>query len=103
MGFIAVYITHESLEEAQRISEHLVRSRLAACANIFPIHSLYFWVNELQKDQEWVSLVKTRPELWDRLVDEVELLHPYEVPCIAKIELQANKAYEEYIREATTE
>ncbi|MCB0706838.1 MAG: divalent-cation tolerance protein CutA [Saprospiraceae bacterium] len=103
MGFIAVYITHESQEEANRISEHLVRSRLAACANIFPINSLFFWVGELQRDLEWVSLVKTRPELWEKLVEEVELLHPYEVPCIARIDMQANQSYEAYIREATTE
>ncbi|MBR9923038.1 MAG: divalent-cation tolerance protein CutA [Bacteroidetes bacterium] len=101
MGFIAVYITHESQEEASRISEHLVRSKLAACANIFPIQSLYFWAAEMQRDSEWVSLVKTRPSLWERLKDEVELLHPYDVPCIARIEMQANEAYEDYILEST--
>jgi periplasmic divalent cation tolerance protein len=103
MGFIAVYITHPSQEEATRLSEHLVRLRLAACSNVFPIHSLYLWSGEIQKDHEWVSIIKTRPELWEEMVVEVEINHPYDVPCIAKIEMEANEAYETYIRESTKE
>ena len=101
MAFIAVYITHPGLEEAKRITGHLLERRLIACANLFPMESAYRWQGAVEHAQEVVSLVKTRPEHWEALKDEVERLHPYETPCIMKLEVEANAAYEAWIRAET--
>ncbi|HLF65561.1 MAG TPA: divalent-cation tolerance protein CutA [Saprospiraceae bacterium] len=101
MSFNIVYITFGSEADAQRISTQLIEERLAACANIFPIKSLYWWRDVIQSEDEWVVIVKTTTELWPVLKSRVEELHPYEVPCIMKIEVEANEKYEEWIKGQT--
>lgn len=98
MAFSIIYITFSSEEDAKHISGQLVEERLAACANIFPIASMYWWQEVIQSDNEWVAIVKTTPALWSVLRDRAEALHPYEVPCIMKIDVEANEKYEEWIR-----
>lgn len=98
MAFIMVYITNESEAEAQRISHILLEKKLIACANLFPIQSAYWWQGGIQQESEWVCLVKTMPEYWDNLRDEVLRQHRYTTPCILKIAVEANFAYEDWIR-----
>ncbi|NNE28414.1 MAG: divalent-cation tolerance protein CutA [Saprospiraceae bacterium] len=99
MSFLSIYITHPDEHSAKKISEHLVAEKLAACANIFPIQSNYWWQGEFQKDDEWVSLIKTTKEMWEAVNDAVEELHPYDIPCLIRHEVKANEAYENWIRE----
>lgn len=101
MSFLVFYVPCPDEATALRLSEQMVGQQLAACANIFPIKSLYVWQDELQKDQEWVCLLKTRPELENALEVAVTSLHPYELPCILRYEARANEAYETWIRERT--
>ena len=101
MSFIIIYITHSSEENAQKIADQLLQKKLVACANIFPIKSMYWWNGNIENENEYVSIVKTIPELWEVLQKEVKEIHPYDVPCIMKIEAEANKEYEKWIREST--
>ena len=103
MSFIVAYITHKDREHAVKVVEHLLERRLVACANIFPIESAYWWKGEVRNEREVVSLVKTRAENWEKLRDEVEGMHPYEVPCIMKLTACANEAYEDWINSETCE
>ncbi len=98
MGFIAVYITNESQDAAQSIANQLLASRLIACANIFPIQASYHWQGQIANENEYVALVKTIPEHWEKLKTKVTEIHPYQVPCIMKIEVEANDEYEAWIR-----
>ena len=97
MSFIIIYITHSSKANAQQIADHLIEKKMVACANIFPIKSAYWWKGKVENDDEWVSIVKTIPTMWESLQKEIENIHPYEVPCIMKIEAEANKSYEDWI------
>lgn len=101
MSFIIVYITHSSEENAQKIADQLLQKKLVACANIFPIKSMYWWNGNIENENEYVSIVKTKPELWEILQNEIKNIHPYDVPCIMKIEAEANEEYEKWIREST--
>jgi len=101
MAFIIVYITHPNKEHATSISGVLIKEKLVACSNIFPINSSYWWQGQVVNEDEFVSIVKTRADLYPELVSKVEKLHSYEVPCIMKIEAEANPAYEKWIIEET--
>ena len=70
---------------------------MVACANIFPIKSMYWWNGTIENEQEYVSIIKTTPENWEISQKEISEIHPYEVPCIIKIEVEANKEYEKWI------
>ena len=98
MAFIIIYITHPSEENAQKIANQLIEKKMVACANIFPIKSAYWWNGNIENDDEFVSIVKTTPSMWQTVQQEIESIHPYEVPCIMKIETQANEAYENWIK-----
>lgn len=101
MPFLIFYVTHPDEASARTLSEHLVRKRLAACANISPISSLYWWDGAVQQDHEWVAILKTRPEQEQPLEAEILSRHPYEVPCIMRFEVRANAAYEQWIEDQT--
>lgn len=97
MAFLLFYVTHPDEATARRISEHVVKERLAACANIFPITSAYWWQGAVQQEGEWVSILKTPPGLENRLEAAIRQIHSYEVPCIMRFEVRANEAYEQWI------
>ena len=77
---------------------HLLRKRLIACANIFPIKSLYWWKGKIVNDKENVIIAKTKDKNFKRLVYEVKRLHSYTIPCILKIDAIANKDYEAWAK-----
>lgn len=99
MSFAIIYITHSSEAEAKRVSDHLLQKKMIACANIFPITSAYWWQSTIQHENEWVAVVKTTRENWEKVKSEIEKVHSYEVPCIMKFEVEANAAYEKWIRD----
>lgn len=101
MKFIVIYITHPNMKEAKRICSVLLEKRLIACANYFPIESTYWWKGKIENSKEIVSLVKTRKANWTKVKKVVEAIHPYEIPCIMKFEVEANRSYADWIHQET--
>ncbi len=88
MAASLIYMTCETVEEAQRIGSALVRERLAACTNMIPgMRSTYWWEGEVQESEEAVLLAKTRTEQVDALIARVRELHSYDVPCAVELPL----------------
>lgn len=98
MNFIIIYITHKNVREAKRVAEKLLTERLIACVNYFPIESSYWWKGKIETGKEIVSLVKTRKSNWAKVKKAVEAIHPYETPCIMKLDVSANKSYTNWIQ-----
>lgn len=101
MGFIIVYVTHPDQKTAEKISNTLVKEKLIACSNTFSIKSSYWWQSVMQHEDEIVTILKTKNKNWEKLKSRIAELHPYDVPCIMKIEVEANEGYEKWIREST--
>jgi len=102
MPFLIFYITYPDEATARRISESLVTQRLAACANIFPIQSAYWWEGAVQQEGEWVSILKTSLALESALEKAIQEIHPYKTPCIVRFEARANEAYQRWIEACCT-
>jgi len=80
----------------------LVQEKLAACANYFPIQSIYWWRGSIEESGETAIIIKTRAELVDQIIERVKQLHSYEVPCTVSWPIdKGNPAYLEWIREST--
>ena len=88
-----VYITCRDEKEAEKISMRLLKKRLIACANIFPIKSMYWWNNKIAKHGENVIIAKTSSKNFRKVENEVKKMHSYEIPCILKINAAANSDY----------
>jgi periplasmic divalent cation tolerance protein len=101
MSFLVFYVPCPDEAAAQRMAAHFVEKRLAACANIFPIQSLYEWEGAVQREGEWVAILKTSLALEKILEAEIEKTHPYDLPCILRFEVRANAAYERWVEEST--
>lgn len=94
-----VLTTCGSLEEARSIAQTLVERQLAACVNIAPqIESVYRWHGEVETAPEWLLVIKTTAEAFDRLRETLIELHSYEIPeCIAIAVEDGSAAYLEWI------
>ncbi len=100
MSFSIIYITHAGEKEAKTLSDLLLHKKVIACANLFPITSAYWWQGTIEHEGEWVSIVKTTNKKW-KVVEQLVLEHhPYEVPCILRMEVSANDSYEKWISDS---
>lgn len=98
--FSIVYITAGDIEEARKIGRKLVEERLAACANIFPIASIYRWKGKIEEANEFGIIVKTKTEKVKELEKRVKELHSYEVPCVVSFRIEeGSKDYLDWIGE----
>lgn len=80
---LMVWTTFPDLPRAEEAAETLVRESLAACVQIVPeVRSFYVWQGALQRDREWLVIIKSRQGRYDELQRRLVALHPYEVPEI---------------------
>lgn len=93
MDIIAIYVTHANQQNADKISDHLFRKKLIACVNSFPINNTYVWKWKLERNEEIVTIYKTKSQNRDSVKEAIKEVHPYDVPCIMKIETRVNHAY----------
>lgn len=94
---LVVLMTAGSREEAGRIARALVAEMLAACVNIVPgVTSIYQWEGEIQQDQEWLLVAKSRRDVLNQLVRRVQALHSYDLPEIIALPLVGGS--EAYLR-----
>lgn len=102
MSFALVYVTHADEKAAGQLTRQLLERRLIACANSFPISAAYWWQGAVADDSETVTLYKTSLARWEELRTLIGELHPYDTPCIMKMEVEANAAYEQWIEDCVT-
>lgn len=103
MAASLIYITCESMKEAESIGTVLVERRLAACVNIVPgMQSMYWWEGKVEKGSETILMAKTRDSLVDELTEAVKAVHSYDVPCIVALPLTGgNPEFLQWIQDET--
>jgi periplasmic divalent cation tolerance protein len=82
---VTAYITAPR-EAARELARLLVDERLAACVNLVACDSVYRWEGEVHEDEEVVLFAKTTDEGYEPLESRVVELHPYDVPCVERID-----------------
>jgi periplasmic divalent cation tolerance protein len=102
-GFLIIFCTTASEQEAATISKTVVEEGLAACVNIIPqIRSIYRWKEKICDEREMLIIIKTREDLFDKIRSRIRELHTYEVPEITAIQLdKGNAAYLQWIEAVT--
>lgn len=90
---VLLYMTVSSDDEGRRIGRALVEEKLVACVNVMaPMASLFSWEGEVQEDGEVPVVAKTRRDLVGRVVERVQALHSYDVPCVVALPITAGNA-----------
>lgn len=101
--YIVVFITVDSQQTAQKMTDVLLTERKAACVNIIPnVESHYWWQGKKESAQELLLIVKTQAELLDELVALIKKNHPYSVPEIIALPIiDGNEAYLKWVEGET--
>lgn len=80
-------------ETADKLAEQLVERRLAACVNIIgPIHSVYRWKGKVEREQEYLLLIKSNVQRAEQLSSVLKELHPYELPELLEITISGGSS-----------
>lgn len=90
---LVVLVTTPTPERAAEIARALVDERLAACGNVVPgLRSIYRWEGKVQEDAEALLVLKTTRARFDALRARVLALHPYELPEVIALPIEAGSA-----------
>lgn len=88
-----VLVTCPDITEGQKIAEHIVTKKLAACVNILgehsPLQSFYRWEGKVQQASEILLLIKTSTDCLPALETEIRLLHSYQIFEFIALPIQA--------------
>jgi periplasmic divalent cation tolerance protein len=83
-------------QQAADFAAALVERRLAACVNIVgPIWSIYRWKGNIEREKEFLLIIKTTSEQASRLEVAFTELHPYALP--ERVELSVEGGSEAYL------
>ena len=92
-----IQVSHSDRAGLEAIIEELLAQRLIACGQVLgPISSCFRWEGQVQREQEWLALLKTAAALAGRVQARVAELHPYEVPEILVTEVDGG--HQPYLR-----
>jgi periplasmic divalent cation tolerance protein len=90
---LVVLVTCPTAERAAELARAVVEERLAACGNVVPgLRSIYRWEGKVQDDAEALLVLKTTRERFEALRERVLALHPYEVPEVIALPIEAGSA-----------
>ncbi|MEB3342710.1 divalent-cation tolerance protein CutA [Okeania sp.] len=87
-----VLVNIASLDEAKAISKSIIEAKLAACVNIFPVHSIYDWEGELCSEDSFNLLIKTDLDKFNILESKLRNLHSDEIPEIIALPIVSGYA-----------
>ena len=74
-------------DEAKKIGTAALEARLAACVQIGPVTSMYWWNGAIESDNECLVTMKTKKSLAEQLAETIRANHSYEVPEIIVSEI----------------
>ena len=85
-----VYCTCPDHEAALSLANTLIDEALAGCINIIPgLTSVYHWKGKRETGTEELLMIKTTREQYPALEARIRELHPYELPEIIAVTIDA--------------
>lgn len=99
---IIIYTTFPDKKTARLITKKLLTDRLAACVQLFPIESSYWWRGKLEEANEIACFVKTKKSLQNKVIEFISKNHPYETPEIVSLSPNfVNSPYFDWLNKET--
>jgi len=76
-------------QTADSIAAALVEEGLAACVNIVPgVQSVYRWRGKIERQGEYLLLIKARSDAFSSVSARIIELHPYELPEVIAVTIE---------------
>jgi periplasmic divalent cation tolerance protein len=100
---IAVFTTTDKAEEARALAKAMVERKLAACAQVSEIESVYEWKGAVQNEKEFRILFKTTEARYEAIERAIREMHSYELPAIYALPVErAFAPYAAWVEENST-
>jgi periplasmic divalent cation tolerance protein len=95
-----ILTTIDNEQKAEEISNTLLKLKLAACINMIPTKSRYWWKSKIEKNNELTLVIKTTKDLVDKTTEKIKQIHTYELPVIEVINIEkVNEGVNEWVKE----
>ena len=89
---------------ARALISGLVQDRVVACGTMVGATSIFRWEGSTREEQEVLVLLKTKRARWNDLEAAIKRRHPYQVPELLGLPVEAGlAAYLDWINQETTE
>ena len=98
-NLVLALTTERNREQAELLARQLLERRLVACVSLMPIHSLYRWDGQLQREPEVQLMLKTSTSSELALREAVLQLHSYDTPEWISWPASASQAYENWLHQ----
>ena len=100
--YIMITTTFDNKDEANKISELLLKERLVSCCQLSNITSSYHWKGKIEHTEEYLLQMKSKKELYKEIEKVILNNHSYETPqLIAYDIIDGYKEYLDWIEEET--
>ena len=101
--YCIITTTTDSKENADTITQRLLKKKLVACVQSTTIQSAYHWQGKIIHSVEIRLEMKTKRSLFEKIQTEIEHLHTYDVPEIIMVPMaDANLHYLQWIEKETS-
>ena len=95
---VFIYNTARDVDNARELGKKIVKARVAACVNIWPMESIYFSDGKLVEDKEAVLFIKTNEPKMAEIENFLIKHHTYTTPIVAAIDVKRlNRQYKEWM------
>ncbi len=100
---LVVLTTVGGEDDARGLIRGLVEDRVVACGTIVAANSIFRWEGAVTEERETLVLLKTRRACWVDLESAVKRRHPYEVPELLALPVEAGlDAYLQWVDKETS-
>ncbi|ETB63633.1 TPA: divalent-cation tolerance protein CutA [Candidatus Nomurabacteria bacterium] len=97
---VFVYTTCESMEDAKRLGELIIKRKIGACVEFWPTYSCYNWREEYKCVSQAMLLITTFESKLEDVNTIISENHTYSVPMIAGVDIRRiNHPYKEWMTE----
>ena len=82
---IYLFSTLHKKDLAIKIGKSLLKERIIACYNLFPVEASYWWKGKILDENETFMIIKTRKENFKKIEDYFKKHSGYEVPELVAV------------------
>ena len=101
---LVVLTTVGNEDDARGLIRGLVEDRVVACGTLVAATSIFRWKGAVSEESEVLVLLKTRRALWHELEAAIERRHPYDVPELLALPVEAGAhRYLDWLDQETSE
>ena len=79
-------------------AQSIIDSKLSACIQVNRGRSVYRWEEEIKSESEWLIQLKTTKSKVKKLIQKIELEHPYDVPEILFWAVESTNEYSNWVK-----